>query len=847
MALREIVRQLGIHVGLFGRSAIQQEMVKIEKGFEKHREALAKTRTAYLFLAFGLLATGGLMSRFGRQLTQLSDKAIQAFQGVEFQAVIVTSLLGKTGEAIGQVSQQMLQLGRDTEFTALQAGSAMEELAAAGFSLNETIGGAGPVLVLATAGLTTVGDAARIAAGVFRGFGFEAETAAQSSELLSTIVTQLAQAANESAATMLDFGEALKFVGPAAETLGFQLEAVLSVLQVASDALIKGGIAGRALRQSFVQMARAIGIQTDTTRNLNEVIDELGLQFADQQGAILPLIDIIEQLEVALEGMGAAEQIAILRTLFGTRAVTLWAAVLGKGTEALRKRELALKASSAKEKIFNLFGREGTQILVQWRSEIGESESALDFLTEQMGLTLEVARDINDVITDSRFSLEEWTRIVSEASTATAIVRARLETLQGTMLLLQSSIDAMWVSVGQSLAPVLMAWNRALKIIVDLLAQMHPWLRFVVAAVLLLGGAFLTNVGQILMMVGSITLLIAALASLRGQFDRGITGAQLQAFAFAQLRLMALSTSKAVIRLSIATFRLVAPWAAIIGLFLIAEHLFRKGGIPALLLFLAAVFLILRRAVFRTAGGFSSFAAKVDFAKLKMFQLTRALFGGRVATALFSGQLHLGTAAVTLFRLAVRAAKAALKTFWPILLLGVAVAGILLLIKHWDELTGAVQGFFEWISKLFAPLQALAAFLIGPVVSALQVVAGWIDAIVGSVRWLIDNLIALGGWFQTLLGGSVIPEAVESGSTRIQKSLAGLAGDVRAEFGLVRPAAGTLPVAGGRTTIVQIPAITVTFSNVTFGGPGQMVTVDRVVRSAVKESLKQMETAIIKA
>lgn len=847
MALREVVRQLGVHVGLFGRAGMTEEMGRIERRLSVHREQLSKTRTAYLFLAFGLLATGGLMARFGRQLQASSRRAVEAFQGIEFQGSVVTTILGETAEATDAVRAEMIRLGIETEFTALQAGQAMEEFARAGFDVNETIGAAGPALQLATAGLISVSEAANLGVGVFRGFNIEVETVAESTQAMTLIASELAFAATNSAATVSQLGEAMKFVAPAAEAVNIALQEVLATLMIGADAMVRAGIAGRALRMSLINITRAIGAQTGTTRNLVRVIEDLNLEFVDQQGNMLGLADIVDMLNERTKDLSETQRLSTIQTIFGTRAVTFWAAQLAAGGDAIRERELGLKAAAAKEAIMNRFTADGAEVLKRWRRELEPGSTALAFLTDEMGFQLDVAEAINDVISDQTFSWRDWSRIVTEASSISEITTERLKTLRGTLLILQASIDAMWASIGQEMAPVLKLWNRLLTALANWMTGLPGPIKLVIGIAVLLAGVILMNIGNIMMMAGSIVMLIAALVAFERQMERNVTVTMMQTFALAKLRLAVLFVTRSVWRLTIASFKLIAPWAIFFGWLLVAEHILRKGGLPALILFTAGTLTVLWFALVRSSGGFGNITARVETFIAGLSRLIGRLLGTSVAAGAYTVMMKIATAATKIFTAAVRIAKTALKTFWPLLIAGAIIAGLILLAIHWEKVVSWVKEFGKWLLMLMSPLAMLVNFLIGPVVAGLKVVADFIGRIVESIRWLIDNLVALGGWFMQLIGGSVIPEAVERGTARIQKTLSQLGGEVRAEFGIARPAAALGPTVGGRTLIVQVPSINVNFTNVSFGGgPEQMVTIERVTRDAVEESLKRFEREIEK-
>lgn len=614
------VRQLLIRVGLLGPRQFAAALNETNARLAVHRESLAKTRTAYLYMSFGLLAAGGLVSRAGRWFKETTDSMIDSFAKVEYQAVIVTSLLGEHGDAIVKVSDKMLELATKSRYSATQVGKAMEEMAAAGFETEEVLGGVAATLRLATAGLTTVENAAEITAGVFRGFGYEAEDAGEAAEILSGIVTQLAQAANESAATMEDLGESLKFVGAAAEMLGIELEEVLAMLEIASNRMIKSGIAGRALRMSFIKIAKVIGLTTDETKSAEDWINRLGLELLDQQGEVKNLADLVDELNTKMADLSAVEKLAAINALFGTRASTLWAAVLEEGGDEIRRREMGLKAASAKEALFNKYGQEGTEILKTWTSEIGEGESALDFLVNELGFTLTTAQDINEVIYENSLSQGEWNTAIEDSITAAQIERERLATLQAQMDITKATLDAMYVSFGRELAPMMMIVNELLQEMNKLMAGLPGPLKAVVAVLMLLAAGLLTNVGMILQVFGAIVMLIAAMVALEQQMTMIGSRALLMEAAWLRLGMATQFVTFMIKKMVFAFFRLFITVLPFIALFLLLEHLHRKFGDAVAWVAVPAIVLLVLW--FRRAGKQATslrWKFKIMWAELKLW------------------------------------------------------------------------------------------------------------------------------------------------------------------------------------------------------------------------------------
>ena len=125
--------------------------------------------------------------------------------GSDFEAQMsrVKAISGATQEDFQKLRDQALQLGADTSFSASQAAEGMENLAAAGFSVTETMEAMPGLLDLAAASGEDLSASSDIAASAIRGFGLEASEAAHVADVL-------AANANMKNSSVAQTGEALK-------------------------------------------------------------------------------------------------------------------------------------------------------------------------------------------------------------------------------------------------------------------------------------------------------------------------------------------------------------------------------------------------------------------------------------------------------------------------------------------------------------------------------------------------------------------------------------------------------------------------------------------------------------
>lgn len=243
----------------------------------------------------------------------------------------VQALTDATAEEFTNLSAVAMELGRTTIFSASQAAEAMSFFALAGFEANKIMEALPHALNLAAAGQIDLASASDITAKIMAGMGLSADE-------LEHAVDVLAKGFTSANTTLLQLGDAMKFVGPIGRITGKSIEELTSAIQVMSNAGIQGGMAGTSLRNILTRL-------TGSTPAVRRVLDELGVTIADSTGKMLPLADIVDDLNFRMKGLNEVEKTSKIMMLFGQRAGPAMATMLEEGGEALRRYEEALQDS----------------------------------------------------------------------------------------------------------------------------------------------------------------------------------------------------------------------------------------------------------------------------------------------------------------------------------------------------------------------------------------------------------------------------------------------------------------------------------------------------------------------
>jgi TP901 family phage tail tape measure protein len=285
-------------------------------------------------------AMGATMSRVGGQmqatgtmmtaaltvpLVGLGLKSATVFADFERGMNNVAAVSGATADEFAQLTAQAEELGRTTQYTARQAGEAMGFMSMAGFKANEILGAMPSVLQLAASAQLDMGRAADITTNILSGYGLAVEDLGHANDVLVKAFT--------SANTNLEqLGQAFKFAGPVAKSAGVSFESSAAAMALMGNAGIQASMAGTGLRGAITRLI-------DPTKQAADAMLAAGINAKDASGKLLPLDQIIQQLEPH------AENTALMMEVFGLRAGPAMMALVSQGSDALRELTTELENS----------------------------------------------------------------------------------------------------------------------------------------------------------------------------------------------------------------------------------------------------------------------------------------------------------------------------------------------------------------------------------------------------------------------------------------------------------------------------------------------------------------------
>lgn len=283
----------------------------------------------------GKVLLGGTLAAGLAATIKSSVKLEATFSKTMAQVGVATN---SGGEAMAKLDKLAMKLGADTAFSAGEAAGAMLELAKAGISTSDIMGGTlEGTLLLATAGSLELAEASTIASNAMNTFGLKGKD-------MNAIAAALAGGANASSASVQSLGQALQQVGPGATNAGLSLQETVGVLSAFDAAGVKGSDAGTSLKTMLSRLVPQTDAASSAMRKYN-------LDFVDAQGNFVSITQVADQLRKGLGGLSEAQRTTALTQIFGSDATRAATVLMKEGSAGVSKFIAATKDLGAAQKL----------------------------------------------------------------------------------------------------------------------------------------------------------------------------------------------------------------------------------------------------------------------------------------------------------------------------------------------------------------------------------------------------------------------------------------------------------------------------------------------------------------
>lgn len=325
------------------RGRVEVDIRRAVASYAALRAQNAKTVYALRGTGDSFVSTGKTMAFAGAGMVYAFAKVVTAAGDFERKMDFAAAVSGATGKQMRKLSDYALQLGQDTIFSAGQIADGFIELAKAGVSAKDIMGGIGEAMAnLGAAGDIPLEQAGQIITSTVQQFSLAADDAVHVTDLL-------AGAANASIADISDIGTSLKYVGGVAAAAGLSLEDTTTAISLLAKAGIRGSTAGTSLRQMIVSFGGATGPATDALKELGIITEDGSNKFYDMQGNLKPLSSVFQILQDHLDGYNNKQKLSYLRTIFNNRALSAAAILTKNGAKGFKLMNNEMKKTTAAE------------------------------------------------------------------------------------------------------------------------------------------------------------------------------------------------------------------------------------------------------------------------------------------------------------------------------------------------------------------------------------------------------------------------------------------------------------------------------------------------------------------
>ena len=281
------------------------------------------------------------IKKLANELVDLSKQVIETGSGFEDSVKGLASILQESSDSyvIRDLADYFEELGTQSAYSATEIAKNAQILANAGYESDQIKDSIKIIGELAAGTGEDFETMANIVVDGLAAFGMSSQEATRFSDAL-------AKSAISSNTNITQMGEAFKYVGAVAGTMGYSVESVGVAMGAMANQGVKASNAGTTLRSIISRLA------TNTSK-ARDSIEELGISFFDADGNARPLIGslgadglagtaddttgVLDELRDAMAGMNDEQKSTIEKAVAGQRGLAGLAAIVNTSTDDWNK------------------------------------------------------------------------------------------------------------------------------------------------------------------------------------------------------------------------------------------------------------------------------------------------------------------------------------------------------------------------------------------------------------------------------------------------------------------------------------------------------------------------------
>lgn len=235
--------------------------------------------------------------------------------GADFEQAItnVGAVSLMTRDQIADLEKKALELGATTKFSATEVANGMELMGKAGFTNQQILEGIGGVLAAAAADGAELAETSGHISNVLKGMGLEVTDATTGLSNATRVADVLTLASARTNSSIGSLGESMANVSSTARQFKIPLEDTVASVALLQDVGLDASEAGSAVNTMLTKLAAP-------TKEVSAQMKKMGVTFQDAKGNMLPLGEVMAQLDKAAKKSGGnMDQVAFFADLVGLR------------------------------------------------------------------------------------------------------------------------------------------------------------------------------------------------------------------------------------------------------------------------------------------------------------------------------------------------------------------------------------------------------------------------------------------------------------------------------------------------------------------------------------------------
>ena len=284
--------------------------------------------------AAGVALAGKTVVDSVKTYVEFEDAVTKA--GSKFKDVDVTS--AEYNQTLEKLQASAREVGALTKFSAVDSANALDKMAMAGLTSEQSMGMLMGTTNLAAAVGLDLTSAVDMATDAMGAFNLVSEDQDQISANMNRIADVVAKTTNMANLDMNMWFESVKMGASTFTSLGGTIEEFSAYAGTLANAGIKGGMAGNALKNIMLNLSAPAKAGADALK-------ELGISVFDASGRMKPITEIMKQFEKNLAGVADDRKAALLKDIFGKEQISAFNVLLSAGTENLAEFTKTLENS----------------------------------------------------------------------------------------------------------------------------------------------------------------------------------------------------------------------------------------------------------------------------------------------------------------------------------------------------------------------------------------------------------------------------------------------------------------------------------------------------------------------